>query len=83
MMKILVGKVIQMHYVRRYHLEFMLSNILKSMVSVYNPSLASYCCEVWNVLGETHRKKLHNRAACIIAHMPNEVDQQTVPSVIG
>ena len=46
----------------------------------------SYCCKVWNVLGETHRKKLHYRAACIsciIAHMPNEVDQQTVPSIIG
>lgn len=28
-------------------------------------------------------QKLHNRAACIIAHMPNEVDQQTVPSIIG
>ena len=28
-------------------------------------------------------KKLHNRAARIIAHVPNEVDRQTVLSIIG
>ena len=28
-------------------------------------------------------QKLHNRAARIIAHVPNEVDQQTVLSILG
>ena len=46
----------------------------------------SYCCEVWNVLGETQSlrlQKLHNRAARIIAHVPNEIDQQTVLNILG
>ena len=46
----------------------------------------SYCCEVWNVLGETQTlrlQKLHNRAARIIAHVPNEIDQQTVLNILG
>ena len=28
-------------------------------------------------------QKLHNRAARIIAHVPNEVDQQTVLKILG
>ena len=28
-------------------------------------------------------QKLHNRAARIIAHVPNEVDEQTVLSILG
>ena len=46
----------------------------------------SYCCEVWNVLGETQSlrlQKLHDRAARIIAHVPNEMDQQTVLNILG
>ena len=46
----------------------------------------SYCCEVWNVLGETQSlrlQKFHNRAARIIAHVPNELDQQTVLNILG
>ena len=59
------------------------------LLAVYNAIIEpyfSYCCEVWNVLGETQSmrlQKLHNRAARIIAHVPNEVDQQTVLSILG
>ena len=59
------------------------------LLAVYNAIIQpyfSYCCEVWNVLGETQSmrlQKLHNRAARIIAHVPNEVDQQTVLSILG
>jgi hypothetical protein len=56
---------------------------------VYNAIIQphfSYCCEVWNAFGETQSKrlqKLHNRAARVIAHVPNEVDQQTVLNILG
>ena len=59
------------------------------LLAVYNAIIQpyfSYCCEVWNVLGETQSmrlQKLHNRAARIIAHVPNEVDQKTVLSILG
>ena len=59
------------------------------LLAVYNAIIQpyfSYCCEVWNVLGETQSmrlQKLHNRAARIIARVPNEVDQQTVLSILG
>ena len=61
----------------------------KTLLSVYNAIIQpyfSYCCEVWNVLGETQSlrlQKLHNRAARIIAHVPNEIDQQTVLNILG
>jgi hypothetical protein len=56
---------------------------------VYNAIIQpylSYCCEVCNVFGETQSirlQKLHNRAARVIAHVPNEVDQQTVLNILG
>ena len=46
----------------------------------------NYCCEVWNVFGETQPirlQKFHNRAARIIANLPNEVDQQTALDALG
>ena len=46
----------------------------------------NYCCEVWNVFGETQSirlQKFHNRAARIIANLPNEVDQQTALDALG
>ena len=46
----------------------------------------SYCCEVWDVFGETQSKrlqKLQNRAARVIASVPNDVDQQTVLDLLG
>ena len=44
----------------------------KTLISVYNAIIQpyfSYCCEVWNVLGETQSmrlQKIHNRAARIL-----------------
>ena len=52
--------------------------------AVIQPYL-SYCCEVCNVFDENQSirlQKLHNRAARIIAHVPNEVDQQTVLNIL-
>ena len=47
----------------------------KTLISVYNAIIQpyfSYCCEVWNVFGETQLsirlQKLHNRAARIIQY---------------
>jgi hypothetical protein len=34
----------------------------------------TYCCEVWDVFGETQSKRLQNRAARIIMNMSNDVD---------
>ena len=54
-----------------------------TLLSVYNTIVQpyfNYCCEVWNVFGETQStrlQKLHNRAARIIANMRIEVDQQS------
>ena len=61
----------------------------KTLVSVYNAIIQpyfSYCCEVWNIFGETQStclQKLHNRAARVIACVPNEVDQQIVLNILG
>ncbi len=61
----------------------------KTLVSVYNAIIQpyfSYCCEVWNTFDETQStrlQKLHNRAARVIASVPNEVDQQTVLNILG
>jgi hypothetical protein len=62
----------------------------KTLISVYNAIIQpyfSYCCEVWNVsVCETQSirlQKYHNRTARIIAHVPNEVDQQTVLNILG
>ena len=94
-MKIFVGKVIQIHYVRRMSSEIYALKRIKehvdkeTLLAVYNAIIQpyfSYCCEVWNVLGETQSirlQKLHKRTARIIAHMPNEVDQQTVLNILG
>jgi hypothetical protein len=62
---------------------------IKTLISVYNALIQpyfSYCCEVWDVFGETQSKrlqKLQNRAARVIASVPNDVDQQTVLDLIG
>ena len=56
--------------------------IKKTLVSVYNAIIQpyfSYCCEVWNVFGGTQSTRLqkrHNRAARVIAYVPNEVDHR-------
>jgi hypothetical protein len=51
-----------------------------TLVSVYNSIVRpyfAYCCEVWDVFGETQSKrlqKLQNRAARVIMNMSNDVD---------
>jgi hypothetical protein len=51
-----------------------------TLVSVYNSIVRpyfTYCCEVWDVFGETQSKRLQkrqNRAARIIMNMSNDVD---------
>ena len=45
-----------------------------------------YCCEVWNVLGETQSKrlqKLQNRAAQVIMNMSNDIDSSIALSALG
>ncbi len=51
-----------------------------TLISIYNAIVRphfDYCCEVWNVLGETQSnklQKLQNRAARIIMNMSNDID---------
>ena len=58
-------------------------------LSVYNFIIQpyfNYCCEVWSVFGETQYTRLqnlHNKAARIIANMPNEISQETALSAWG
>ena len=55
----------------------------KTLVFVYNAIIQpyfSYCCEVWNIFGETQStrlQKLHNRAARVIACVPNDGGKST------
>ena len=52
----------------------------ETLLSVYNALIYpyfKYCCEVWDVFGETQSKrlqKLQNRAARIITNLSNDVD---------
>ena len=48
-----------------------------TLVSVYKSIVRpyfTYCCEVWDVFGETQSKRLQNRAARIKRNMSNDVD---------
>ena len=61
----------------------------KTLVSVYNAIVRpyfDYCCEVWDVFGETQSKrlqKLQNRAARIIMNMSNGVHHSVVLQALG
>ena len=61
----------------------------QTLVSVYNAIVRpyfDYCCEVWDVFGETQSKrlqKLQNRAARIIRNMSNDVHQTVVLHALG
>ena len=61
----------------------------KTLLSVNNTIIQpyfNYCCEVWSVFGETQSTRLqnlHNRAARIMANMPNEISQETALSALG
>ena len=60
-----------------------------TLVSVYNYIVRpyfTYCCEVWDVFGETQSKrlqKLQNRAARIIMNMSNDVDHLVALDALG
>ena len=60
-----------------------------TLLSVYNYIVwpyFTYCCEVWDVFGETQSKrlqKLQNRSARIIMNVNNEVDHLVPLSAFG
>ena len=61
----------------------------KTLVSVYNAIVRpyfDYCCEAWDVFGETQSKrlqKLQHRAARIIMNMSNDVHHSVVLQALG
>ena len=61
----------------------------QTLLSVYNAIVRpyfDYCCEVWDVFGETQSKrlqKLQNRAARIIMNMSNDIDHSVALQALG
>ena len=61
----------------------------QTLLSVYNAIVRpyfDYCCEVWDVFGETQSKrlqKLQNRAARLITNMTNDVDHSLALQALG
>ena len=61
----------------------------QTLLSVYNVIVRpyfDYCCEVWDVFGETQSKrlqKLQNRAARIIMNMSNDIDHSVALQALG
>ena len=61
----------------------------QTLLSVYNAIVRpyfDYCCEVWDVFGETESKrlqKLQNRAARIILNMSNDIDHSVALQALG
>ena len=61
----------------------------ETLISVYSAIVRphfDYCCEVWDVLGETQSKrlqKLQNRAARVIMNMSNDIDSSIALSALG
>ncbi len=62
---------------------------IETLVSIYNAIVHpyfDYCCEVWDVFGETQSKrlqKLQNRAARIILNMSNDVNHSIALHALG
>jgi hypothetical protein len=60
-----------------------------TLISIYNAIVRpyfDYCCEVWDVFGESQSKrlqKLQNRAARIILNMSNDVNHSIVLRALG
>jgi hypothetical protein len=60
-----------------------------TLISIYNAIVRphfDYCCEVWDVFGETQSKrlqKLQNRAARIIMSMSNDIDHTIALQALG
>ena len=61
----------------------------QTLISVYNAIVRpyfDYCCEVWDVFGETQSKrlqKLQNRAARIILNVSNDTDHSVALQALG
>ena len=61
----------------------------ETLISIYNAIVRpyfDYCCEVWDVFGETQSKrlqKLQNRAARIILNMSNDVNHSIALCELG
>ena len=61
----------------------------ETLLSVYNALIYpyfKYCCEVWDVFGETQSKrlqKLQSRAARIITNLSNDVDHSIALGELG
>ena len=61
----------------------------ETLISIYNDIVRpyfDYCCEVWDVFGETQSKrlqKLQNRAARIILNMSNDVNHSIALCELG
>ena len=60
-----------------------------TLISIYNAIVRphfDYCCEVWDLLGETSSKrlqKLQNRAARVIMTMSNDIDHSIAFHALG
>ena len=60
-----------------------------TLLSVFNAFIYpyfKYCCDVWDLFGETQSKrlqKLHNRAARITTNLSNDVDQTIALHELG
>ena len=60
-----------------------------TLLSVYHALVqphSDYCCEVWDVFGESQSKrlkKLHNRSARVIMNMNNDVDYTIALNYLG
>ena len=60
-------------YVLKRLQDFVDQNTIQSVYNAIVQSHFNYCCEVWNIFGETQStrlQKLHNRAARVIANVP-------------
>ena len=61
----------------------------ETLISIYNALVRpyfDYCCEVWDVFGETHSKrlqKLQNRAARVILGVSNDVNHTIALHALG
>ena len=61
-----------------------------TLISIYNAIVRphfDYCCEVWDVIGETQSKrllqKLQNRAARVIMNISIDVDHTVALQALG
>ena len=65
------------------------NNILSTLISIYNAIVRpyfDYCCEVWDVFGESQSKRLQkfqNGAATIILNMSNDVNHSIALRALG